>query len=316
MSKPKSIASEQSQSSYMSSKRREKLENIKKREELKGLLINKFKSKYASKNVPSSILSQEVNEFLNSEALTEQNLQKLDKKIEDRTNTKAAPAIAPRKPESSKHSHMEKAQKPKPLAQKQKDVEESMRSVHSPKSSIYSVASSGMSGVTELSRIEGDRIAKKKANVKPPSVVSSQLLDEQGEEFENQDDEWVAIMKFNKEVHEEELNQIQRKKVEQKKYLSHELSRQVKEKKHMKEREKNEQNEYFNRQMMHLEYLEKQEQEKIRKKKDAIMQQKESRDRQTQQESKRKRVEDQMKKKEDQDLGKLSLILLFHLKYS
>lgn len=66
-------------SKYMSEKRREKLLNIQKREQLKGLLINKFKNKYGSK--AQAHIANEVNKFLNNNRLTEENLKALDEKI-------------------------------------------------------------------------------------------------------------------------------------------------------------------------------------------------------------------------------------------
>lgn len=66
-------------SKYMSEKRREKLLSIQKREQLKGLLVNKFKNKYGAG--ASAHITNEVNKFLNNNRLTEDNLKALDEKI-------------------------------------------------------------------------------------------------------------------------------------------------------------------------------------------------------------------------------------------
>lgn len=62
---------------------REFLMSIQKREMLKGLLINKFKSKYASDKRPTLQLyiDNEINKFLSSDRLTQENLLRLDDKI-------------------------------------------------------------------------------------------------------------------------------------------------------------------------------------------------------------------------------------------
>jgi hypothetical protein len=67
--------------SQMSEARRERLVEIQKREQLKGMLINKFKLKYGDKPVLSKFIENEVQKFLTNERLTEANLKNLDSKI-------------------------------------------------------------------------------------------------------------------------------------------------------------------------------------------------------------------------------------------
>ena len=63
----------------MSEQRREKLLGIQKREQLKGMLIHKFKLKYGNK--AEQYINNEVGKFLSNNWLTEENLKKLDEKI-------------------------------------------------------------------------------------------------------------------------------------------------------------------------------------------------------------------------------------------
>lgn len=65
----------------MSDARRERLLDIQKREQLKGLLINKFKVKYGDKPTLSKYIDNEVQKFLKNDRLTEENLKRLDEKI-------------------------------------------------------------------------------------------------------------------------------------------------------------------------------------------------------------------------------------------
>ena len=65
----------------MSQQRRDRLMDIQKREQLKGMLINKFKLKYGDKPQLSKYIDNEVQKFLKNGRLTEDNLRGLDTKI-------------------------------------------------------------------------------------------------------------------------------------------------------------------------------------------------------------------------------------------
>lgn len=65
----------------MSDARRERLLDIQKREQLKGMLITKFKNKYGDKPQIAAYIDNEVQKFLKNDRLTEDNLKKLDDKI-------------------------------------------------------------------------------------------------------------------------------------------------------------------------------------------------------------------------------------------
>lgn len=67
--------------SHMSDARRERLLDIQKREQLKGMLINKFKLKYGNKPTIGKYIDNEVDKFLKNDRLTEDNLTRLDNKI-------------------------------------------------------------------------------------------------------------------------------------------------------------------------------------------------------------------------------------------
>jgi hypothetical protein len=65
----------------MSESRRERLVEIQKREQLKGMLVNKFKLKYGDKPALGKYIDNEVHKFLTNDRLTEANLKNLDSKI-------------------------------------------------------------------------------------------------------------------------------------------------------------------------------------------------------------------------------------------
>lgn len=61
--------------------RKEKLVDIQKREQLKGMLINKFKLKYGDKPNIAKFIDNEVAKYLKNDRLTEDTLRNLDSKI-------------------------------------------------------------------------------------------------------------------------------------------------------------------------------------------------------------------------------------------
>lgn len=67
--------------SQTSEARRERIVEIQKREQLKGMLVNKFKLKYGDKPFLSKYIENEVHKFLTNDRLTEANLKNLDSKI-------------------------------------------------------------------------------------------------------------------------------------------------------------------------------------------------------------------------------------------
>jgi len=65
----------------MSEARRERLMDIQKREQLKGMLVSKFKLKYGDKPQLTKYIDNEVARFLKNGRLTEDHLRTLDTKI-------------------------------------------------------------------------------------------------------------------------------------------------------------------------------------------------------------------------------------------
>jgi len=70
----------------LSDKRKERLMNIKKREELKDVLIYKFKEKYGDQaSNASAMIGKEVDKFVGTASVTEANLARLERRIHKRT---------------------------------------------------------------------------------------------------------------------------------------------------------------------------------------------------------------------------------------
>lgn len=187
MASKKPAAIDRASTAKSGDSRRERLLDIQKREQLKGLLINKFKVKYSEKGTDlAKYIDNEVSKFLKNDRLSEDNLKKLDQRIlkecelrgrkDDRKNSVDAPRAASVKG----------------------GLELDTRSV----------ASSRMSGASKVSQTSKN--AKGNANNKfdTASVRSGSqggaraMTDTYSELDEN--DEWTAIQKFNTLLHYEE----------------------------------------------------------------------------------------------------------------
>ena len=81
MASQRDRASTAGSKSNMSDTRRERLLDIQRKEQLKGMLVNKFKLKYGNKAEFSKYIDNEVTKFLKNDRLTEETLKKLDDKI-------------------------------------------------------------------------------------------------------------------------------------------------------------------------------------------------------------------------------------------
>ncbi len=199
----------------MSEARREKLLDIQKREQLKGLLINKFKVKYGDKGPGlAKYIDNEVQKFLKNDRLTEDNLKKLDERIlkESELRDRKDAILDDRKSHKSAGAPRATSQKP-PAGQ---DLDS------------RSVASSKMSGASKLSKGAGARnetVAKDK-----PFDTQSWRSGSHGPRTEvyseiEEEDEWTAIQKFNTLLHYEEQKQAILRDRERKRLIKEELDK-------------------------------------------------------------------------------------------
>ena len=178
--------------SGMSEARRERLMDIQKREQLKGMLISKFKLKYGDKPQLSKYIDNEVARFLKNGRLTEDNLRSLDTKIskeadlrdkrdailDDRRSNAGSVRSGRAASQASRHSAS---------AGQQRDAD--VRSVASSRRS-----SQPLSVRSRRSGRQADQIS-----VTSSQVARTEVYSELAEE-----DEWTAIQKFNTLLHYEE----------------------------------------------------------------------------------------------------------------
>ena len=277
----------------MSEARKEKLLNIQKKEQLKGLLINKFKLKYGDR--AEKMISNEVTKFLKNDRLTENNLMKLDERIgkQNEKNQRADDILSDhrsQKSAGSKRSHVSKASNASRPHTVASGASRRSQAKNDDAMSVRSYASSRMSGATNLSKKSGQVAAPAQPAGIPDDLASVQSKTKSSMSGLNEEDEWQAIQNFNIMLHYEEQKQAQLREQERKCLIKEELDRQVKEKNKRKKREVAEDKEYEELQKQHLTLLEQKEKERMRETQQKIENEKKSRDQQLQEEKLRKRL--------------------------
>jgi hypothetical protein len=228
--------------SGMSESRRERLMDIQKREQLKGMLVSKFKLKYGEKKDLGKYIDNEVARFLKNGRLTEDNLRTLDVKIskEAELRDKKKEILDDRKSNAgsvrsraSSHARSQAGN----VAADAKSVASSRRS-----GQARSVRSAR--GADEMSVMSG--MSKK-------TDVYSELAEE---------DEWTAIEKFNTLLHYEEQKQMMLREQERRRLIKAELDKQIADKKLRETTEVEEKKMYESLMMEHVKLLGQREQEK------------------------------------------------------
>lgn len=258
----------------MSDKRRERLLEIQKREQLKGMLINKFKVKYGEKPAMSKYIDNEVGKFLKNGRLTEDNLRNLDTKIgkEADLRDKREDILADRKSNAG-----------------------SVRSKKSSHSAMNNNADARSTHSRASNRSVNSRASQRSKQPAADQVsVASSMRSRHTEAYSElaEEDEWTAIQKFNTLLHYEEQKQALVRDQERRRLIREELDKQIKEKRAKEEAEKVERAMYEELTAQHVKLLGQREQEKADQIRNQIMAEKESRDRQLKEEKLRKRAEE------------------------
>lgn len=177
--------------SGMSDARRERLMDIQKREQLKGMLISKFKLKYGDKPQLANYINNEVARFLKNGRLTEDNLRSLDTKISKEADLREKrEAILEDRKSNAGSVRSKKSGRNASAAVRPRGQDDDVRSQRS-------VASSRRSSQPASIRSKGRHADEMSvtSSVAARTEVYSELAEE---------DEWTAIEKFNTLLHYEE----------------------------------------------------------------------------------------------------------------
>ena len=242
--------------SRLSEDKREKLLAIQQREQLKGLLANKFIEKYGKdKSINNDIVNKEVTSFMKNEKLTEGNLLLLEQKIKDLSSNPSKPILDSNDPKNEDATYNK---------------------------SFKNTGSEFNQSVTQAKLRPADDDAISMASSQRPKSVYA---------LGNEDDEWAIMLKYDTELYKKEKELEKIRDYEAKKRIKHELDRQIEDKKRLKVQEDRNIQVYtsmVSEQLKAQEIKEKKKEEDMRTK---IFNEKLSRDKQLHEEYLRKKLE-------------------------
>ena len=245
-----------SQPTKLTEERKARLLKLQEREELKGLLISKFKKKYGG----AQYIDKEVENFIKTENLTEANLRKLDDKLAQKQ------AMQPGSRTASKAGSVKSMSNQSVRSQKSQASQKSQPRAPSERSGP----------------IEDDRMS----NASSRSYQSSVYVPEDDE------DEWAAILEHNTLMYREEERQRLLRDAENKVKMKKELDRQMQERQARKKQEVEENMLYEDAQQKNIELMAAREQQKTEEMQNKIQQEKRMRDKQLSEEQRQKRDEE------------------------
>jgi hypothetical protein len=270
---------------------KDRLINIQKRDKLKGLLITKFMKKYGIRN-PEIYLEDEIKKFLEGEKLTDMDLKNLDEKIRRLINNSNAHDVLKRdlsnEPQNFQNSN---------------NYSELNKNVYLPE-----LNNDNMSVKSKVSK--KSFVSNKSNKVKTKSVCSDyeDLESQDGRrreierfDFDDQKDEWNAIVAYNKRLFEDEIRMNKLKDLEVKKRIREDLENQIRQKKSREYEEIVKNRDYDDIIKNHCDYLQEMEKKKQQEIKERIFKEKENRDKQLKEEKHRKKVEYLKEKKYDKE---------------
>ena len=247
------------QQTKLTEERKARLLKLQEREELKGLLISKFKKKYGG----AQFIDKEVENFIKTENLTEANLRRLDDKLAKRQE------MQPGSQSGSKAGSVKSM---------------SNQSVHSQKSQASQKSAARAPSERSAPRDPSEDDAR--------SVASSQSYQSSVYVPEDDEDEWAAILEHNTIMYREEERQRLLREQENRVKMRKELDRQMQERGQRKRQEVEENLLYEEAQVKNIELMAAREQQKEQEMKNKINQEKRMRDKQLSEEMKQKRDED------------------------
>ena len=190
--------------SRLTEEKRERLVAIQQREQLKGMLVNKFVEKYEKqlgKSRADQHINKEVAEFLKNEKLTEENLKKLEQRIKDGPQAGLRP---------------KSVNNPEP--QTSQPNEQPVQQITS--ANQHEKAKSHVSFPQDL---RNDDELSVTSSTRPKSIYVQ----------EDEDDEWATMLKYDAELYKKEKELARQRDADMKKKIKEELERQILEKKRL-----------------------------------------------------------------------------------
>ena len=304
---------------------KERLLNFQKRQKLKNLLITKFMQKYGI-NQPDQVLETEITKFLQSEKLTDVDLQRLDAKLKkiyqsrkskqllkstlthtllDRNTNlnKSQPDLFPRIQEQKNPnltSTLNQSLNNQNIEHKKIDNNEikskKLRPSASMEMPIRNMKTKYKNPEEELAELEAEFAEEEKEMLKRKNYTRI--------DFSGMGDEWMAMAQYNKKLYEKQIKEEKEKDAEIKRRTKEDLDNQIKEKlkreyeEVLKEREGEK---IYQEHLKHIDELEKEKQEALKRQ---ILREKKNRDTQIKDEYTRKRIDFLKQRKFERNLIK------------
>ena len=304
---------------------KERLLNFQKRQKLKNLLITKFMQKYGI-NQPDQVLETEITKFLQSEKLTDVDLQRLDAKLKkiyqsrkskqllkstlthtllDRNTNlnKSQPDLFPRIQEQKNPnltSTLNQSLNNQNIEHKKIDNNEikskKLRPSASMEMPIRNMKTKYKNPEEELAELEAEFAEEEKEMLKRKNYTRI--------DFSGMGDEWMAMAQYNKKLYEKQIKEEKEKDAEIKRRTKEDLDNQIKEKlkreyeEVLKEREGEK---IYQEHLKHIDELEKEKQEALKRQ---ILREKKNRDAQIKDEYTRKRIDFLKQRKFERNLIK------------
>jgi len=260
-----------SASSYGSQAHREKLQRIKDREDLKGLIVQKFIDKY-KKPGKRSIIQQQVETLMAQGVLTEANLRALDQRIQQEMASDAQSFAG--------------------ISVQSGVTKESEVRAPSKASSVVSY----MSGASDF--------PEEVAALGEEMEVRSQRSAASSVRMPPNRDEWGAILQYNTQMYRQQEQLRLQKEHEQKQTFKKELDRQIAQNRARSAQETAEQQAYADTQMMNLAAFDARERQRQEAQNAKRAQEKATRERQLKEQRAKRRTEEKKSKAEDEKLLK------------
>ena len=304
---------------------KERLLNFQKRQKLKNLLITKFMQKYGI-NQPDQVLETEITKFLQSEKLTDVDLQRLDAKLKKIYQSRKSKQLLK---STLTHSLLDRNTN---LNKSQPDLFPRIQEQKNP--NLTSTLNQSLNNQNiEYKKIDNNEIKSKKlrpsASMEMPirntktkyknpedelAELEAEFAEEEKEmlkkknytriDFSGMGDEWMAMAQYNKKLYEKQIKEEKEKDAEIKRRTKEDLDNQIKEKlkreyeEVLKEREGEK---IYQEHLKHIDELEKEKQEALKRQ---ILREKKNRDAQIKDEYTRKRIDFLKQRKFERNLIK------------
>ena len=304
---------------------KERLLNFQKRQKLKNLLITKFMQKYGITERDQT-LENEITKFLQSEKLTDVDLQRLDAKLKRifqsrKTKQQLKSTLTHSLLENNTKLNMNKSQPdlfPRIQDQKNPNLSSTLNQSLNNNSQYTKLDINEKKEKRTLRPSASMEMSLKKQNYKSPEEELAELEAEFAEEekemlkrknytridFSGMGDEWMAMAQYNKKLYEQQIKEEKQKDAQMKRRTKEELDNQIKEKLKREYEEllkEKEGDKIYQEHLKHIDELEKEKQEALKRQ---ILREKKNRDAQIKDEYTRKRIDFLKQRKFERNLIK------------